>query len=157
VQAVACAEAGVTLISPFVGRITDFYKAKENKNFAPSEDPGVLSVQRIFNYYKQYGYKTVVMGASFRSKEQVTELAGCDLLTVSPQLLEELQSSNYEVTRKLDPHKVTPQPRVNVDEKSFRWLLNDDEMGTVKLSEGIRKFAADLVKLEAEIKKKLSS
>jgi len=155
VQAIACAEVGVTLISPFVGRITDFYKAKENKNFVPSEDPGVLSVRTIYNYYKHFNYKTVVMGASFRSKEQVLELAGCDLLTVSPNLLEELAASNAEVVRKLDPAKTTDVPKIDVDEKTFRWLLNEDEMATFKLAEGIRKFAADLVKLENEIKKKL--
>jgi len=155
VQAIACAEVGVTLISPFVGRITDFYKAKENKNFVPAEDPGVLSVRTIYNYYKHFNYKTVVMGASFRSKEQVLELAGCDLLTVSPNLLEELAASNVQVVKKLDATKTTEVPKIDVDEKSFRWLLNEDEMATFKLAEGIRKFAADLVKLENEIKKKI--
>jgi len=158
VQAVACAEAGVTLISPFAGRITDFYKAKDNvKSYEPEKDPGVLSVRAIYNYYKVHGHKTIVMGASFRTKEQVVALAGCDYLTVSPQLLEELEKSNFEVTRALDPSKVTPVPKIDVDEKSFRWAMNEDEMATVKLSEGIRRFAADLVKLEAEIKKKLAT
>eukprot|EP00027_Filamoeba_sp_ATCC50430_P006066 CAMPEP_0168558358 /NCGR_PEP_ID=MMETSP0413-20121227/9928_1 /TAXON_ID=136452 /ORGANISM="Filamoeba nolandi, Strain NC-AS-23-1" /LENGTH=320 /DNA_ID=CAMNT_0008589475 /DNA_START=93 /DNA_END=1055 /DNA_ORIENTATION=- len=157
VQAIACAEAGVTLISPFVGRITDFYKAKENKNYAATEDPGVLSVKRIFNYYKHFGYKTVVMGASFRTKEQIAELAGCDFLTVSPQLLEDLANANIEVTRKLDASKTEKVSKIDATEKNFRWLLNEDEMATVKLSEGIRKFAADLVKLENEIKKKISA
>jgi transaldolase len=157
IQAAACAESGVTLISPFAGRITDFYKAKEGKTYPAPEDPGVVSVKNIFNYYKHHGYKTVVMGASFRSKEQVLELAGCDLLTVSPQLLDELQNSNIEVTRKLDASKATPVPKLDTSEINFRWLLNEDEMAESKLAEGIRKFAADLRKLEAEIKKRLSA
>jgi len=156
VQAVACAEAKATLISPFAGRITDFYKQKEGKSsYPPNEDPGVLSVRSIYNYYKQYSYKTVVMGASFRTKEQVIELAGCDLLTVSPQLLEELQNSTAEVPRKLDPQKTTEVPKIENTEKNFRWLLNEDEMADFKLAEGIRRFAADLKKLEAEITKKI--
>jgi len=155
VQAAACAESGVTLISPFAGRITDFFKAKEGKSFAPSEDPGILSVRNIYNYYKHFGYKTVVMGASFRTKEQVLELSGCDLLTVSPTLLEEIQNSKIEVVKKLDAGKATAVPKVDTSEKSFRWLLNEDEMAETKLSDGIRKFAADLKKLEIEIKKKL--
>jgi len=156
-QAVACAEAGVTLISPFVGRITDFYKQRDNvKSYEPAQDPGVLSVRAIYNYYKYHGHKTIVMGASFRSKEQVLEVAGCDYLTISPQLLEELAQSTIPVTRKLDSSKVQPVPKLFIDEKSFRWLLNEDEMATVKLAEGIRKFAADLVKLEAEVKKRLA-
>jgi len=154
VQAVACAESGVTLISPFAGRITDFYKARDKKDsYIPSEDPGVVSVKTIYNYFKKYNFKTVVMGASFRTKEQVMELAGCDLLTVSPTLLEELAKSNVEVTKKLDKEKVQDVEKVDTSENNFRWLLNEDEMATVKLSEGIRKFAADLKKLEAEIKK----
>jgi len=157
VQAAACAEAGITLISPFVGRITDFYKQKENKTYAPQEDPGVLSVQRIYNYFKKFGYKTVVMGASFRSKEQVIELAGCDLLTVSPAILEELAQAQVPVTRKLDPSNVVDVPKVDVSEKNFRWLLNEDEMAENKLSDGIRRFAADLKKLEAEIQKRIES
>jgi len=156
IQAAACAEAGVTLISPFVGRITDYFKQKEGKTYAPSEDPGVLSVQNIYNYYKRHGYKTVVMGASFRTKEQVLELAGCDLLTVSPQLLEELASANVEVVRKLDPANAKDVQKVATDEKSFRWAMNDDEMAGFKLAEGIKKFAIDLVKLETELKKKLA-
>jgi len=155
VQAIACAEAGVTLISPFVGRITDFFKAKENKNYPAPEDPGVLSVRKIYNYYKHHGYKTVVMGASFRTKEQIMELAGCDFLTVSPQLLEELANAHVDLIRKLDPNHSEAIPKIDASEKNFRWLLNEDEMATVKLAEGIRKFAADLVKLEQEIKKKL--
>lgn len=157
VQAVACAEAKVTLISPFVGRITDFYKQKTGQNYEPSKDPGVVSVKTIYTYFKQYGYKTVVMGASFRSKEQVLELAGCDLLTVSPNLLEELASTNAEVHRVLDSSKISHVDKILSDEKNFRWLLNEDEMATFKLAEGIRKFAADIVKLEGEIKKKLQN
>jgi len=158
VQAVACAEAGVTLISPFAGRITDFYKAKDNvKSYEPAKDPGVISVKNIYNYYKYYGYKTIVMGASFRTKEQVLELAGCDYLTVSPQLLEEIAQSNAEVTQNLDASKATKVDKIDVNEKSFRWLMNEDEMTTVKLSEGIRRFAADLVKLEGEVKKRLAT
>jgi len=158
VQAALCAESGITLISPFAGRITDFFKAKDGKaSYIPSEDPGVLSVQTIYNYYKHFGYKTVVMGASFRTKEQVMELAGCDYLTVSPQLLGELSNSNVEVVRKLDASKAKAVQKLDTCESNFRWLLNEDEMATAKLSEGIRRFAADLKKLESEIKKKLES
>lgn len=158
VQAAACAEAGVTLISPFAGRITDWYKAKEKKDsYPPADDPGVKSVQTIFNYYKHHGYKTVVMGASFRTKEQVMELAGCDFLTISPTLLGELSASNLPVSKKLDASKVQSVPKLNVDEKNFRWLLNEDEMATDKLAEGIRRFAADLAKLEKELKAKLQA
>jgi len=157
-QAIACAEAGVTLISPFVGRITDFYKKRDNKSsYAPTEDPGVISVKQIFNYYKSFGYKTIVMGASFRNKEQIIELAGCDFLTIAPTLLEELAQANVQVVRKLDPANATKVDKIHVDEKTFRWMLNEDEMATEKLAEGIRKFAADLKKLEAEIKSKLQA
>jgi len=157
-QAVACAEGGITLISPFAGRITDFYKKRDNKaSYPPPEDPGVISVKAIFNYYKQYGYKTIVMGASFRTKDQVIELAGCDYLTISPALLEELEKSNAEVVPKLEVSKTTPVDRINVDEKNFRWLLNEDEMATEKLADGIRKFAADLKKLEIDIKAKIQT
>jgi len=157
-QAVACAENDITLISPFVGRITDFYKAKDKKDsYIPSEDPGVISVQTIYNYYKKHGYKTVVMGASFRSKEQVLELAGCDLLTISPQILEELFKSDIKVEKKLDASKTKDVPKIDVSEGNFRWLLNEDEMATAKLSEGIRKFAADIIKLEGQLQKKLEA
>jgi len=156
VQAVACAEVGVTLISPFAGRITDFYKARDKKDsYVPSEDPGVVSVKTIYNYFKHYGHKTIVMGASFRTKEQIIELAGCDFLTVAPSLLEELANSNIHVEKKLDAKTAVAVPKIDITEKNFRWLLNEDEMATVKLSEGIRKFAADLVKLETEIKKRI--
>jgi len=156
-QAVLCAEGGITLISPFAGRITDFYKKRDNvTNYAPDEDPGVLSVRTIYNYYKHHGHKTVVMGASFRTKEQVLALAGCDLLTVSPSILEGIQSSNEPVKRVLDPAKVTPVPKLVFDEKAFRWALNEDEMATEKLADGIRRFAADLKKLESEIAAKMN-
>jgi transaldolase len=149
-QAVACAEAGVTLISPFVGRIFDWYKKSRGvSDIAIAEDPGVASVQRIYTYYKKYDYKTEVMGASFRKVEQVIELAGSDLLTISPDLLEKLQNADGEVTRKLDVEKskAADVPRIHLDEKAFRWLHNEDAMGTEKLSEGIRLFHADGRKL----------
>jgi len=158
VQAAACAENGITLISPFAGRITDFYKKALGKDSFPvTEDPGVVSVKTIYNYYKHHGHKTIVMGASFRTKEQIIEIAGCDFLTISPQLLEELANSQIHVVRKLDPATITAVPKVATDEKSFRWALNDDEMAENKLAEGIRKFAADLVKLENEIKKRINA
>jgi len=156
VQAATAAEAGVTLISPFVGRITDFYKNRDKKDFAPSEDPGVLSVRQIYDYYKTYGYQTVVMGASFRTKEQILELAGCDFLTISPQLLDELQKADVAVTRKLDRAQSHSKiPHFVPDHNTFHWQLNDDEMAHFKLGEGIRRFAADSIKLEEEISKKL--
>jgi len=158
IQAAVAGEVGATLISPFAGRITDFYKVKENKqSYAPSDDPGVKSVTNIYNYMRRYGYKTVVMGASFRTKEQVTELAGCDLLTVAPSILKELQESHTDVAKKLcaESAKSLTIEKLQTDENSFRWALNEDEMATVKLSEGIRRFASDLVKLEENIRKKL--
>jgi transaldolase len=150
-QAVACADAGVTLISPFVGRILDWYKEAEHVSGYPAdEDPGVRSVTRIFNYYKAHGYDTVIMGASFRNAAEILELAGCDFLTISPTLLAELASDEGEVPRKLDPDKARDMviDRVIYDEKAFRWDLNEDAMATAKLSEGIRLFAADTRKLE---------
>ncbi len=149
-QAIACAEAGVTLISPFVGRIYDYYKTHTGKEYVGAEDPGVQSVQRVYNYYKKFGYKTQVMGASFRNIGEILELAGCDLLTISPDLLEKLQSSTESVARKLSPEeaKASDIEKIDVTEKVFRWLLNEDPMATDKLSDGIRKFAADIVKLE---------
>jgi len=160
VQAQACAEAKVTLISPFAGRITDFYKEKEKKpsnfSYPAHEDPGVKSVKVIYNYYKKHGYKTVVMGASFRNKEQTIELAGCDLLTIAPSLLSELtNATDIKVEKKLDEKKSAEECKLDKfvpDEKSFRWHLNEDEMGTFKLAEGIRKFAADIIKLEEKLK-----
>lgn len=158
VQAVACAEAGATLISPFAGRITDFFKQQTGKDFAPAQDPGVLSVKEIFNYYKTYGYKTEVMAASFRSKEQVLELAGCDLLTVSPKLLDEIAKlPGSAVTKKLSAELAKAQcPKMELDEKKFRWLLNENEMATIKLAEGIRRFGADIAKLEENIRSLLA-
>ncbi|MEO0452955.1 MAG: transaldolase [Verrucomicrobiota bacterium] len=149
-QAVACADAGIQLISPFVGRIYDWYKASEGKEYASAEDPGVLSVQRIYNYYKKHGIKTEVMGASFRNAGQITELAGCDLLTISPNLLAELQESDAPLEKKLDPAKAAElgDDEIHFDEKSFRYELNEDAMATEKLAQGIRTFAADAVKLE---------
>ncbi len=150
-QAVACAEAGVTLISPFVGRIYDWYK-KENggKDIPIDQDPGVASVTRIYNYYKKFGYKTQVMGASFRKVEQIERLAGCDLLTISPDLLEKMQQTQGELTPLLTPDraKASEGDKLHLDEKTFRWMHNEDAMATDKLAEGIRKFYADARKLE---------
>jgi len=154
-QAIACAEAGVTLISPFVGRILDWYVANTNqKTFDPQDDPGVKSVTQIYNYYKKFGYKTVVMGASFRNAGEIKALAGCDLLTISPNLLEELDAGNEVVGEMLNEAsaKKLDLDKVDMDEKTFRWMLNEDQMATEKLSDGIRKFAADAIKLEAVLK-----
>ena len=156
-QAVACAEAGVQLISPFVGRILDWYKNAEKRDFTPTEDPGVKSVTQIFHYYKKFGYKTEIMGASFRNKGEITELAGCDLLTISPALLGELAASKDPLPKKLDASAAMSAKieKVSLDEKSFRLRLNDDAMATEKTSEGIRKFSADIVKLEQLIASKI--
>jgi transaldolase len=156
-QAIACAEAKVQLISPFVGRILDWFKASTKKDYAPTEDPGVVSVTEIFNYYKKFGYKTEVMGASFRNKGEITELAGCDLLTISPALLGELAASTDPLIKKLDAHAAhaLPLQQVHLDEKTFRFQLNEDAMATEKTAEGIRKFAADIVKFEQLITSKL--
>jgi len=156
-QAVACAEAKVQLISPFVGRIYDWYKANQKRDYTGAEDPGVQSVTTIFNYYKKFGYATEVMGASFRNTSQIVELAGSDLLTISPELLGKLAASDEPVTRKLDPAaaKSSDIERIQLDEKKFRFLLNEDAMATEKTAEGIRKFAADIVKLEHFIASKL--
>jgi transaldolase len=152
-QAVACAEAGIKLISPFVGRIYDWYKNAEGRDYVGAEDPGVQSVTEIYNYYKKFGYPTEVMGASFRNVGQIIELAGCDLLTISPKLLEELQNSDDSIDKKLDADtaKGMEIEKVVCDEKNFRWLMNEDAMATEKTAEGIRKFSADIVKLEALI------
>ncbi len=149
-QAIACAEAKVTLISPFVGRIYDYYKGTTGKEYTGAEDPGVQSVNAIYNYYKKFGYETQVMGASFRNIGQITELAGCDLLTISPDLLKDLADSDDSLERKLSPDdaKSSDVEKIDVDEKTFRWMLNEDAMATDKLADGIRKFAADIVKLE---------
>lgn len=173
-QAVACAEAGATLVSPFVGRIMDFYKARElakDPAFAgfhpPSEDPGVVSVTEIYNYYKKHGYNTIVMGASFRNTDEILELAGCDRLTISPKLIEELRAETnndddgddaaFVVTKKLDATKSAAMdiPKISTDEKSFRMMLCKNAMATEKLAAGIRGFAADIEKLEAIVSEKL--
>ena len=158
VQAVHCAESGITLISPFVGRIMDWFKAKSGQEYAPQDDPGVLSVQSIYNYYKKFGYGTEVMGASFRNKGEIVELAGCDLLTISPGFLSELQSNDDNVERKLSPDAAQSMDieRVEISEKSFRWMMSEDAMATEKTAEGIRNFAADIRKLETMIQSKLS-
>jgi transaldolase len=153
-QAIACAEAGVRLISPFVGRIYDWYKIDRGVDHIPgNEDPGVISVRNIYEYYKKFGYQTEIMGASFRNIEEIIELAGCDLLTIAPSLLEVLETSGINIERKLDPVKAVEKeiPKVNMDEKLFRWMHNEDPMAVEKLSEGIRRFAADARKLEGMI------
>ena len=156
-QAVACAEAGVQLISPFVGRIMDWHKAKTGNDYAPVEDPGVQSVTAIYNYYKKFDYATEVMGASFRNTGEITELAGCDLLTISPNLLKELQATEGGL-----PHKLTEETanasaveKISLNETAFRWEMNEDACATEKLAEGIRRFAADTVKLEQFLAEKL--
>jgi transaldolase len=156
-QAVLCAEGGIELISPFVGRIYDWFKAANKKEYTGADDPGVQSVQEIYTYYKKFGYKTEVMGASFRNISQILELAGCDLLTISPDLLEKLSESDGAVERKLDPEKAknAKVDRLEMDENKFRYLFNDNAMATEKTSEGIRKFAADIVKLEKFVAGKL--
>lgn len=159
VQAVACAEAKAQLISPFVGRIYDWYKNDTGIDYVGAEDPGVQSVHAIYSYYKKFNHPTEVMGASFRNVGQITELAGCDLLTISPQLLEELQSTTAPLERKLDPEtaKASAIDRLELDEKSFRYLLNEDAMATEKTAEGIRKFAIDIVKLETLVQSMLTA
>lgn len=154
-QAKACADAGVFLISPFVGRITDWYKARTGKTYEPEEDPGVLSVRRIYAYYKEHGVPTVVMGASFRSIAQIEALAGCDRLTIAPSLLEELAKADGKLERKLTPTDGSAKPE-RLSEPEFRWELNEDEMATDKLADGIRKFHADAVKLEKMLGERLA-
>jgi len=159
VQAIAGAEAGAFLISPFVGRILDWYKAAHKKDFAPTEDPGVKSVESIFNYYKKYGYKTIVMGASFRNVGEITELAGCDYLTISPNLLEDLFNSTDDVPKKLDASTAAsldiPRKSYLNDEALFRFDFNEEQMAVEKLREGISKFAADAVTLKDILKAKI--
>lgn len=153
-QAIHCAESKVTLISPFVGRILDWFKAFEKvESYAPPEDPGVKSVTTIYNYYKKFGYKTQIMGASFRNKEEILELAGCDLLTIAPPLLAELSQAEGDVPRKLDPQKAKSMSieKITLDEKTFRLMLNEDAMATEKLSEGIRNFGKAAMKLEQKL------
>jgi len=149
-QAVACAEAGVTLISPFVGRIYDYYRKERGAEIPADQDPGVQSVTRIYHYYKKFGYQTQVMGASFRKLEQITGLAGCDLLTISPDLLEVLQKTDGEITPRLTPDaaRASTEEKITLDEKSYRFLHNQDAMAVEKLSDGIRRFYEDGRKLE---------
>jgi transaldolase len=156
-QAIACADVGVKLISPFVGRIYDWYKAAMKRDYTGAEDPGVESVTTIFNYYKKFGHQTEVMGASFRNVSQIVELAGCDLLTISPDLLAKLAASQESVTKKLDEAKAKALEieKLEITEKTFRFLFNEDAMATEKTAEGIRKFSADIVKLEKVIADKL--
>ena len=158
-QAVACAEAGVTLISPFVGRIYDWYKKEAGGDDLPVEsDPGVASVTSIYNYYKKFDYPTQVMGASFRKLDQIVNLAGCDLLTISPDLLEKMEQAPGEVTRRLsvESAKTSDAQKIHLDEKTFRWMHNQDAMAVEKLSEGIRKFYADARKLEQFAREKVA-
>lgn len=156
-QAVACAEAKAKLISPFVGRILDWYKKSTGKDYAPAEDPGVLSVKEIYAYYKKFGHATEVMGASFRNVGEIQELAGCDLLTISPPLLGELKSNTAPLPRRLSPElaRTSKLERLRLDERNFRWLMNENQMATEKTSEGIRQFNADALKLAAFIAAKL--
>jgi transaldolase len=161
VQAIAAAEAGAFLISPFVGRILDWYKASTKKEYAKEEDPGVASVKSIFNYYKKFGYKTIVMGASFRSVGEITELAGCDYLTISPNLLEDLMNSTEPVPKKLDADgastlDIEKKTFIN-DEPTFRFAFNEEQMAVEKLREGISKFAADAVTLKGLLKAKVEA
>jgi transaldolase len=162
-QAVACAEAGVTLISPFVGRIYDWYKKEQGgAEIAADQDPGVASVTRIYNYYKKFGYKTQVMGASFRNVNQIVRLAGSDLLTISPDLLDQLEKTDGTLDRKLDPVKAqaSKDERIHLNENTFRWMHNEDAMATEKLAEGIRKFNSDACHLEdyalSQVKQKVA-
>jgi len=157
VQAVRAAEAKVQLISPFVGRIYDWYKGHEKRDYTGPEDPGVQSVTEIYTYYKKFGIKTEVMGASFRNVGQIRELAGCDCLTISPELMKDLAESSEALPRKLDPEKVKSAKvdKLEVDEKKFKYLLNDNAMAYEKTGEGIRKFAADVVKLEKFVASKI--
>ena len=156
-QAIACADAKVFLISPFVGRILDWYKKSTGENYTSETDPGVVSVRSIYNYYKVNGIETIVMGASFRNAGEIEALAGCDRLTISPALLDELDSATGDLPRLLSPSKTTPDPRVSLDEKAFRWAMNEDAMATEKLAEGIRAFAKDLGTLRGMVAKKLAA
>jgi len=160
VQAIACAEAKATLISPFVGRILDWYTVHEKmENYPPEKDPGVLSVAQIYNYYKKFGYKTQVMGASFRNVDEILQLSGCDLLTIAPKFLETLSQAEGDVPRKLNPGTARSLDiqKIEIDEKSFRFRLNDNAMAIEKLAEGIRKFAADTIKLEKYITERIAA
>ena len=156
-QAVACAEAGAFLISPFVGRILDWFKANSSKDYDATNDPGVESVEKIYNYFKKYNYNTIVMAASFRNKEEIINLAGCDKLTISPSLLEELNKSQGDLDQKLSQNQSSQIDidRINVNESSFRWHLNENQMASFKLAEGIRLFNKDLLKLKETIREQL--
>jgi transaldolase len=156
-QAIACAEANIFLISPFVGRINDGYSTKFKINYSPSEEPGVLLVREIFNYFKKYDFATVVMAASLRTPESVLELAGCDRITMPPNIIEKIQglSGTVEAKLKADEAKNLKINKISLNEKSFRWMMNEDEIGNEKLADGIRLFAKDAVKLEEIIKEKL--
>mmetsp|Transcript_30736 Transcript_30736/g.53364 ORF Transcript_30736/g.53364 Transcript_30736/m.53364 type:complete len:327 (-) Transcript_30736:251-1231(-) len=159
-QAIACAEVGCTLISPFVGRIMDWYKKSEGvEKYAAVEDPGVMSVTAIFNYFKKHGHETIVMGASFRNTDEILELAGCDRLTISPQLLDELSNSTGDLPQKLDANRAMDMdiPKIEMKESTFRWMMNEDAMATEKLAEGIRGFAKDIVKLEEIVQAKIDA
>lgn len=155
-QAIACADAGVFLISPFVGRIMDWYKAETGETYEGANDPGVISVRSIYNYYKAHGIETVVMGASFRNTGEIKALAGCDRLTISPALMDEMDAESGTLERALDPAVFEPEPKVDMDEKTFRWMMNEDAMATEKLAEGIRSFAVDLRKLRELVDKRLA-
>jgi transaldolase len=155
-QAIACAEAKVFLISPFVGRILDWYKKSTGQDYTAETDPGVVSVRQIYNYYKANGIGTIVMGASFRNTGEIEALAGCDRLTISPNLLDELDKDMGKLDRKLSPETFKAEPMRSLDEKQFRWMLNEDQMATEKLSDGIRLFAKDLVALRTMVKKELT-
>ncbi|MFD1746844.1 transaldolase [Rhizobium helianthi] len=156
-QAIACADAKAFLISPFVGRILDWYKKSTGQDYTAETDPGVVSVRQIYNYYKANGIKTIVMGASFRNAGEIEALAGCDRLTISPALLDELDKAEGTLERKLSPDNITEDPFQPIDEKTFRWMLNEDAMATEKLSEGIRLFAKDLLALRDIVKKELAA
>jgi transaldolase len=157
-QAIACAEAGITLISPFVGRINDGHQVKYGKTYAAHEEPGVHLVKQIFNYYKKFGYKTILMAASLRTAESAFELAGCDRMTIPPSVIDKMETANLPVTQKLkiDDALNSDIEKINVDEKTFRWMTNEDEIGNEKLADGIRQFAKDTLKLEKIIKEKLN-
>lgn len=150
-QAVACADAGVYLISPFVGRIYDWYKKHEGRDYTGAEDPGVQSVKRIYSYYKTHHYPTIIMGASFRNLSQIIALAGCDRLTISPELLRSLGNEHGHLERSLSPSSVDNVPKVHLDEGAFRWAMNEEAMATEKLAEGLRLFARDQIKLEEQL------
>ncbi|AXV16272.1 transaldolase [Neorhizobium sp. SOG26] len=154
-QAIACAEAKVFLISPFVGRILDWHKKATGQDYTAETDPGVISVRNIYNYYKANGISTIVMGASFRNVGEIEALAGCDRLTISPNLLDELDKAEGKLERKLSPETFTAEPMQSIDEKTFRWMLNEDQMATEKLSDGIRLFSKDLTALRELVRKEL--